>query len=55
MGSTGLEGCAGLLGGVVEVVGRDDVEARVVDDLLALGDVGALEAHDQRDLESDLR
>jgi hypothetical protein len=47
--------CDGLLRGVVEVVGRDDVEARFLDDLLAHRDVGALEAHDERDGEVDLR
>jgi hypothetical protein len=44
------DGLDDLLGGVVEVVGRNDVEAGFVDDLLAELDVGAFEAHDQRNL-----
>mmetsp|Transcript_34497 Transcript_34497/g.116965 ORF Transcript_34497/g.116965 Transcript_34497/m.116965 type:complete len:226 (+) Transcript_34497:27-704(+) len=44
----------GLLRRVVEVVGGRDVEAALVDDLLAELDVRALEAHDQGDLEADL-
>jgi hypothetical protein len=36
------DGADDLLGGVVEVFRRDDVEARVADDLLALLDVGTL-------------
>ena len=42
-----------LLGGVVEVVGRDDVQAAVVDDLLAELGIGAFEPHHQRHLQPD--
>ena len=45
---------AGLLRGVVEVLGGGDGEARVSDDGLALLDVGALEAHDEGNLEANL-
>src|SRR5690349_23543658 len=41
-----------LLGRVVEVVGRDDVEAAVVDDLLAKLGIGAFQTHDQRHLQA---
>src|SRR6056297_2887792 len=41
-----------FLGAILEVVGGDDVEAGGVDDLLALFDVGAFEADNQRHLEA---
>src|SRR3954471_21821267 len=43
-----------LLRGVVEIVGRDHVQPRLVDDLLALIDVGAFQPHHERHLEPDL-
>src|SRR5262245_61267645 len=39
---------------VREVVGREDRETRLGEDLLAEADIGALEAHHQRDMEADL-
>src|SRR6056297_203925 len=41
-----------FLGAILEVVGGDDVEAGGVDDLLALFDVGAFEADNQRHFEA---
>jgi hypothetical protein len=46
--------CTILVGGVVQAGGRDDVQAALVEHLLAELDVGALEADDQGDLEADL-
>src|SRR5215470_5564820 len=43
-----------LLRGVVEIVRRQHVQSRFTDDLLALFDIGAFEAHHQRHLEADL-
>ncbi len=43
-----------LLGTVLEVVGGDHGQAGAGDDLLALLDIGALEAHHQRNLQADL-
>ena len=43
-----------LLGGIVEVVGGDDVEPDLARILLAELDIGAFEAHHQRHLEADL-
>src|SRR5690606_22077706 len=40
-----------LLGGIVEVVGGNDVQSALVDDLLAELDIGAFQTHDQRHLE----
>ena len=39
---------------VRQIVGGDDVQAGGVDDLLALLDIRALEADDERDLKTDL-
>ena len=41
-----------LLGGVVEVVGGLDGQARLVEDFLAQFGVGAFQAHDQRHLQT---
>src|SRR5687767_4585149 len=43
-----------LLGGVAEVVGGDDRQAAFGEDVLALLDVGAFQANDQRHLQMDL-
>ena len=51
---TSGNGGNGLAGGVVEVGRRDDVQARLLDDLAALFDFGSFQADDQRDPESDL-
>src|SRR6218665_3120792 len=40
-----------LLGRVVEIVGRDHVETRLVEDGLAFLDIGAFQANHQRDLQ----
>src|ERR1700722_20693390 len=50
----GPHGAHDLVGRVVEVVRRNHVEAGVPEDFLAEVDVCALEAHDQRNLETDL-
>src|SRR5690606_12637968 len=42
-----------LLGGVVEVVGRNHVEARILEDGLAFLDIGAFETNHQRHFEAD--
>src|SRR6476619_2869233 len=51
---TSLDGFHDLLCGIVEIVGGHPVETAVADDLLALLDVGAFEAHYQRHLQADL-
>src|SRR5262249_31026086 len=50
----GLGGGDDLRGSMVEVVGRDDVEAGFDNDILADLDIGAFEPHDQWHLEPDL-
>src|SRR5580698_10238806 len=52
MGST-LHGLDDFLGGVVEVVGGQHVEAGLADDLLAGIDIGAFQPHHQRHLQAD--
>src|SRR5690606_25983710 len=42
-----------LLRRIVEIVGRNDVQAALVDDLLAKLDIGALETDNQRNLQAD--
>src|SRR3981081_1353841 len=53
IGLSPLYGLDDLLGGVVEIVGRQHVEAGFPDDLLAGIDIGAFEAHHQRHLQAD--
>src|SRR5450759_3627426 len=53
IGSSPLHGLDDLLRGIVEIVGRQHVEAAFPDDLLAGIDVGALQPHHQRHLEAD--
>src|SRR3984957_6649413 len=48
-----LYGLDDLLRGIVEIVGRQHVEAAFPDDLLAGIDIGALKPHHQRHLEAD--
>src|SRR6202041_2503110 len=48
-----LDGLDDLLRGVVEIVGRQHIEAAFADDLLAGFDIGAFETHHQRHLEAD--
>src|SRR5512143_253521 len=50
----GLDGGHGLLGGVVEVVGGDDGEARFPQQLLAEGYIGAFETDHERNRQLDL-
>src|ERR1700735_1670429 len=50
-----LDGLDDLLRGVVEIVGRQHVEAGRTDDLLVGIDIGAFKAHHQRNLEADFR
>ncbi len=52
--ATLLDGGNGLLGGVVEVVGRQDVEAALGEHLVAEVDVRASKTHDEREGELDL-
>src|SRR5580692_6846050 len=52
IGSASLDGLDDLLRGVVEIVGRQHVEAACADDLLAGVDIGAFETHHQRHLEA---
>src|SRR3984893_10308702 len=49
-----LHGLDDFLRGVVEIVGRQHVEARFAYDLLALFDVGALKPHHQRHFQAHL-
>src|SRR5262249_44153097 len=49
-----FDGLHDLLGRVVEIVGRHDVQPGLADDLLALLDIGAFEPHHQRHAEADL-
>src|SRR3990170_9004881 len=53
IGLAPLHGLDDFLRGVVEIVGRQHVEATFTDDLLAGIDVGAFETHYQRHLEAD--
>src|SRR5260370_13986005 len=48
-----LHGLDDLLRGIVEIVGRQHVEATFPDDFLAGVDVGALEPHHQRHFQAD--
>src|ERR1700678_1923656 len=48
-----LHGLDDLLRGIVEMVGRQHVEAALADDLLAGCDIGALEPHHQRHFQAD--
>src|ERR1700692_3567489 len=48
-----LHGLDDLLRGVVEIVGRQHVEATFPDDLLAGIDIGALQPHHQGNLKAD--
>src|SRR3981081_2821186 len=48
-----LYGLDDLLGGIVEIVSRQHVEAGLADDLLAGFDIGALQPHHQRHLQAD--
>ena len=50
-----LEAGDRLLGGVVEVLRGDDVEAAGPQDRLAGLHIGALQAHDERNLQPELR
>ena len=51
--SISIKGSASFLGSVIQVRGRDDLEARVSDDLLGIVNIRPLQPHDQRDLELD--
>merc|ERR1719357_2363761 len=44
------KGRASFLGSVIQIRGRDDLEARVCDDLLGIVNIRPLQPHDQRDL-----
>ena len=48
------QGLDGLLRGVIQVLRGDDIHIRLAQDALALLDVGALQADDQRDLDANL-
>src|SRR5262245_4546973 len=52
--SASLDGFHDLLRGIVKIIGRNDIEAGLADDLLALLHIGALEPHDQRHGEARL-
>ena len=47
------KGRASFLGSVIQIRSRDDLEARVCDDLLGIVNIRPLQPHDQRDLELD--
>merc|ERR1719150_1772210 len=47
------KGRTSFLGSVIQIRGRDDLEARVCDDLLGIVDIRPLQPYDQRDLELD--
>ena len=47
------KGRTSFLGSVIQIRGRDDLEARVCDDLLGIVNIRPLQPHDQRDLELD--
>merc|ERR1719382_2423196 len=51
--SISIKGSASFLGGVIQIRGRDDLEARICDDLLGIVNIRPLQPHDQRDLELD--
>src|SRR5438552_16418467 len=48
IGLAPFDGFHDLLGGIVEIVAGDHVEAAVADDLLALLDIGVFEPYHQR-------
>src|SRR5579871_4706829 len=48
-----LDGLYDFLRGVIEIVGRYDVEAGILDDLLAEVDIGAFEPHHERYLQAN--
>ncbi len=52
-GLLSLHGVDDLLSGAVEIVGGQNVETGVSDDLLAFLDIGTFEADNQRHLEAD--
>merc|ERR1719268_323433 len=47
------KGRTSFFGSVIQIRGRDDLEARVGDDLLGIVNIRPLQPHDQRDLELD--
>merc|ERR1712156_370262 len=47
------KGRTSFLGSVIQIRGRNDLEARVCDDLLGIVDIRPLQPYDQRDLELD--
>ena len=51
--SISIKGSASFLGSVIQIRGRDDLKARVCDDLLGIVNIRPLQPHDQRDLELD--
>merc|ERR1719400_2187508 len=51
--SISIKGSASFLGSVIQIRGRDDLEARVCDDLLGIVNIRSLQPHDQGDLELD--
>merc|ERR1712203_468219 len=51
--STSIKGSTSFLGSVIQIRSRDDLEARVCDDLLSIVNIRPLQPHDQRDLELD--
>src|SRR6201985_2248813 len=53
IGSGSLDGLYDLLRGIIEIIGRQHVEAAFADDLLALLDIGAFEPHHQRHVKSN--
>src|ERR1700674_3805011 len=53
IGSSPLHGLDDFLRGIVEIVGRQHVEATFPDDLLASVDIGALQPHHQRHFQAD--
>ena len=51
--SISIKGSASFLGSVIQIRSRDDLEARICDDLLGIVNIRPLQPHDQRDLELD--
>ena len=51
--SISIKGSTSFLGSVIQIRSRDDLEARVCDDLLSIVNIRPLQPHDQRDLELD--
>ena len=51
--SISIKGSASFLGRVIQIRGRDDLEARVCDDLLSIVNIRPLQPYDQWDLKLD--